>query len=245
MHTVTPHASRPFLRTAALVLSGIGFLGFAACSKEEKKPAATAAGAYTTDEKQFSYIVGYEYGVRMHAGAGPYLDLEALQAGVAEGVAGTPAKVSEADSRKALEAVTQKIRAVAEERGKQQLAAGNEFLAKNKARKGVTTTASGLQYEVLKAGSGAKPKSTSTVVVSYHGTLTDGTVFDSSVERGQTAEFPVTGVIPGWTEALQLMPLGSKWKLYIPANLAYGPTARGKIPGNSTLIFDVELKEIK
>ena len=115
----------------------------------------------------------------------------------------------------------------------------------NKDRTGVSVTDSGLQYEVLATGSGPKAQKTSTVTVHYHGTLIDGTMFDSSVDRGEPVEFPVTGVIPGWTEALQLMSVGDKWKLFVPANLAYGPAARPKIPGNSVLIFEVELLGIK
>ncbi|MGR3810484.1 FKBP-type peptidyl-prolyl cis-trans isomerase [Jiulongibacter sp. NS-SX5] len=121
---------------------------------------------------------------------------------------------------------------------------GEEFLTKNKAREGVMETASGLQYEVLTAGEGAKPQLSDKVKVHYHGTLIDGTVFDSSVERGSPTTFGLTQVIKGWTEALQLMPEGSKYRLYIPADLAYGPRGQGKIAPNSALIFDVELLEI-
>ena len=122
---------------------------------------------------------------------------------------------------------------------------GQEFLAANKKKPGVVTTASGLQYLVMKTGAGPKPALTDMVRVHYHGTLIDGKVFDSSVERGQPIELNVNGVIPGWTEALQLMPVGSKWKLFIPANLAYGDRQAGPMitPG-STLIFDVELLDI-
>jgi FKBP-type peptidyl-prolyl cis-trans isomerase len=122
---------------------------------------------------------------------------------------------------------------------------GNAFLEKNKARQGVTTTASGLQYEVITAGTGAMPLATDQVRVHYHGTLIDGKVFDSSVDRGEPVVFGVNQVIPGWTEALQLMPVGSKWKIYLPANLAYGDRgAGGDIGPNSVLIFEVELLEI-
>lgn len=124
--------------------------------------------------------------------------------------------------------------------------AGEEFLAKNKNNEGVVTTASGLQYKILVAGSGAKPKETDTVDCHYEGRLIDGTIFDSSYKRGQSAQFPVNGVIPGWVEALQLMPVGSKWQLYIPSELAYGEYGAGEtIEPNSTLIFDVELLAIK
>lgn len=123
---------------------------------------------------------------------------------------------------------------------------GEAFLAANKQKPGVVSLPSGLQYQVLKAGTGAKPTLNDTVKVHYHGTLIDGTVFDSSVDRGEPITLPVSGVIAGWTEALQLMPVGSKWKLFIPADLAYGDRNAGdKIKGGSTLIFDVELLGIE
>ena len=122
---------------------------------------------------------------------------------------------------------------------------GNAFLEKNKARAGVTTTESGLQYEVITAGTGALPVATDQVRVHYHGTLIDGKVFDSSVDRGEPVVFGVNQVIPGWTEALQLMSVGSKWKIYLPSNIAYGDRgAGGDIGPNSVLIFEVELLEI-
>lgn len=125
-------------------------------------------------------------------------------------------------------------------------AIGEKFLAENKTRKGVITTASGLQYEVITKGTGTNPKSTDKVTVHYTGKLIDGRKFDSSVDRGQPATFPVTGVIKGWVEALQLMPVGSKWKLYIPSELAYGANAAGGIiEPNSVLIFEVELLKIE
>lgn len=123
--------------------------------------------------------------------------------------------------------------------------AGEEFLQINKGREGVVELESGLQYQVLTAGKGAKPAATDTVKCHYHGTLINGVVFDSSVERGQPAEFGVSQVIPGWVEALQLMSVGSKWRLFIPSNLAYGERGAGDaIEPNSTLIFDVELLDI-
>lgn len=125
------------------------------------------------------------------------------------------------------------------------LAEGTKFLAENGKKPGMVTTASGLQYEVLQMGKGPKPAAEETVKVHYKGTLINGKQFDSSYDRGEPAEFPVNAVIPGWTEALQLMPVGSRWKLYIPSDLAYGPQGAGQdIPGNSTLIFEVELLDI-
>ena len=126
------------------------------------------------------------------------------------------------------------------------LKAGREFLAENAKRENVISLSSGLQYEILKEGSGEKPKATDKVKCHYHGTLLDGTVFDSSVQRGQPAIFGVNQVIQGWVEALQMMPVGSKWRLYIPSELAYGERGAGKdIEPNSTLIFDVELLGIE
>jgi FKBP-type peptidyl-prolyl cis-trans isomerase FklB len=123
---------------------------------------------------------------------------------------------------------------------------GEKFLAENKKRSGVVTTASGLQYEIVKAGDGPKPTANDKVKTHYHGTLIDGTVFDSSVSRGEPVTFPVGGVIPGWVEALQLMPVGSKWKLYIPQNLAYGQRGAGeKIKPYTALVFEVELISIE
>ena len=123
--------------------------------------------------------------------------------------------------------------------------AGEAFLAANSKQAGVITTASGLQYKVIKSGTGASPKASDTVKVNYEGKLIDGTIFDSSIQRGEPASFPVNAVIAGWTEALQLMKVGDKWQLFIPANLAYGPQSPSPaIPPNSTLIFEVELLDI-
>jgi FKBP-type peptidyl-prolyl cis-trans isomerase len=122
---------------------------------------------------------------------------------------------------------------------------GDAFLEENGKKEGVITTESGLQYEVITKGDGPMPDETSTVSVFYEGTLLDGTVFDSSYETGDTVSFSVNGVIPGWTEGLQLMPVGSTYKFYVPSNLAYGSRGQGPIPANSTLIFKVELLEVK
>ena len=132
-----------------------------------------------------------------------------------------------------------------EREAQKSLEEGNAFLEKNKAREGVTTTASGLQYEVLTAGTGPLPTATDQVRVHYHGTLIDGKVFDSSVDRGEPVVFGVGQVIPGWTEALQLMPVGSKWKIYLPSEIAYGAQGAGSDIGpNAVIIFEVELLEI-
>lgn len=128
------------------------------------------------------------------------------------------------------------------EKAEKAIAEGQQFLQENAQKEGVTVTESGLQYEILKEGEGEKPKLTDKVTTHYHGTLVSGEVFDSSVDRGEPASFPVNGVIPGWVEALQLMPVGSKWKLAVPSNLAYGERGAGQMIGpNTTLIFEVEL----
>ncbi len=132
----------------------------------------------------------------------------------------------------------------AAKQGSTNLKAGEKFLAENKTKPGVVSLPSGLQYSIVKEGNGPKPAATDKVKVHYHGTLIDGTVFDSSVERGQPIELGVSQVIQGWIEGLQLMPVGSKWKLFIPSNLAYGPQGPPSIGPNQTLIFDVELLEI-
>ncbi len=132
-----------------------------------------------------------------------------------------------------------------QEKANKNLAEGQKFLEENKKKPGVVTLPSGLQYEVIKEGDGPKPNATDKVTTHYHGTLIDGTVFDSSVERGQPATFPVNGVIQGWVEALQLMKVGSKWRLFVPSNLAYGERGAGESIGpNTTLIFEVELLSI-
>lgn len=149
------------------------------------------------------------------------------------------------DAAAANEIVRGYFQKATEEVGQKSLEEGNAFLEENKAKEGVVTTESGLQYEVLKEGDGAKPTAEDQVKVHYHGTLIDGTVFDSSVDRGQPATFVVGKVIPGWTEALQLMSVGSKYKLFIPSELAYGERgSQGAIGPNSVLMFDVELLEI-
>jgi FKBP-type peptidyl-prolyl cis-trans isomerase FklB len=122
---------------------------------------------------------------------------------------------------------------------------GKKFMAANASKPGVKTTASGIQYEVLKDAQGPRPKATDTVVVNYVGTLLNGTEFDNSIKRGEPIEFPLNGVIRGWTEGLQLMPVGSKYKFYIPYNLGYGLNGNGPIPGGATLVFEVELLKIK
>ncbi len=177
------------------------------------------------------------------------VDAKALAAGLTDALAGKPA-LTEAEMREALDNLRKDLMARAETKqkavGEKNAKEGEAFLAANAKKEGVKTLPSGLQYKVIKSGAGKSPKATDTVKVHYHGTLIDGTVFDSSVERGQPTTFAVNQVIPGWTEALQLMKEGDKWQVYIPSKLAYGERgAGGKIGPNSTLIFDVELLSIE
>lgn len=162
---------------------------------------------------------------------------------------GAAPRISQEDAEKIMKEFQENMMKKKEEEAKKlsegNKAAGEKFLAENKTKEGVQTTASGLQYKIITAGNGVKPKATDTVKVHYTGKLLDGKVFDSSVQRGEPVEFPVSGVIPGWVEALQLMPQGSKWELYIPSDLAYKDVAQGPIPPASTLIFEVELLEVK
>lgn len=142
--------------------------------------------------------------------------------------------------------IADKLFQIKSDKAEKNLKEGIEFLEQNKLKPGVVTLESGLQYEIIVTGDGQKPRATDTVTCHYHGSLINGTVFDSSVQRGQSASFPLNRVISGWTEALQLMPVGSKWKLFLPPNLAYGEQQAGSHIGpNSTLIFEVELLGIK
>ena len=197
--------------------------------------------SFETVDQRVSYGIAMNMGRNIAQQGGVEIDLAAFVVGLQDGLGGAKSRVAEKDLRAAFETAQERMEAVAAAGAAKQAEAGNRFLADNKARKGVVTTASGLQYEVLTEGKGAKPNPDQSVEVHYHGTLIDGTVFDSSVQRGETISFPVTGVIKGWVEALQLMPVGSKWKLTIPSDLAYGNRAQGSIPAGSVLVFEVEL----
>jgi FKBP-type peptidyl-prolyl cis-trans isomerase FklB len=176
------------------------------------------------------------------------VDPKALAAGITDALAGKTV-LTEAEMKTVLNDFRKDLMAKMEAKqkvsGEKNVKEGEAFLAANGKKEGVKTTSSGLQYKVLKSGTGATPKPTDSVKVHYHGTLLDGTVFDSSVDRGDPVTFGVGDVIPGWTEALQLMKVGDKWQLFIPSKLAYGDKSAGpKITPNSTLIFDVELLAI-
>jgi FKBP-type peptidyl-prolyl cis-trans isomerase FklB len=196
-----------------------------------------------------SYSIGYDIGETFKKQK-IELNMDALVAGLKEAIAGKEATLSKEDRDKTLQAfqkeMMEKQVAASKEAAEKNKAEGEKFLEENKKKDGVKTTASGLQYKVLKEGSGPSPKETDTVVTNYRGTLIDGTEFDSSYKRNEPASFPVNRVIKGWTEALQLMKPGSKYQLFIPSSLAYGERGAGQLIGpNATLIFDVELLSIK
>ncbi len=198
---------------------------------------------------RISYALGLSMGNNFKGSGIETLNISDFADGVAAVYEGTKPKMSYDEAKleiqKFFQAMETKQQEAAKEMAKVNQAAGEAFLAENGKRPEIITTASGLQYEVLAEGNGAKPAASDQVVVHYTGKLIDGTVFDSSVERGQPATFGVTQVIPGWVEALQLMKAGSKWRLYIPSDLAYGPNgAGGAIGPNATLIFDVELLQV-
>jgi FKBP-type peptidyl-prolyl cis-trans isomerase FkpA len=228
-----------FLRnslTAAAIVAALGTAG------------TTFAQELKTEKDKVSYMVGMDVGKGL-ASIKDEIDMAVVIQALNASVKGDKTALTQEEALKVRQDFMTKLQAkrAAEEKAKAETnkKAGDEFLAKNKGKKGVTTTASGLQYEVVKAGTGPKPKDTDTVQVHYTGTLLDGTKFDSSVDRGQPAQFALNAVIPGWTEALALMPVGSKYTLWIPSNLAYGDRGTpGPIGPNATLKFDVELLEI-
>lgn len=205
--------------------------------------------ALDTEKDRLSYSIGMDIGNNLKRQSID-VDADILSQGIKDTLKGEKQLLTEEEFRSTMENFKNnmiakqqaQMKEVAENNKKE----GEAFLAANKEKEGVVVTPSGLQYKVLKEGDGDMPKATDTVTVNYKGTLIDGTEFDSSYSRGQPATFPVNGVIPGWTEALQLMKTGAKWQLFIPSDLAYGERgAGGKIGPNSTLVFDVELISIK
>lgn len=196
----------------------------------------------TTEMEKVSYSLGVNVAKSVQAQGLESIDAPAIAKAFKDVFEGNDLDISEEESNLVLQDYFTKLNNKAQEAN---IGTGMKFLEENAKKEGVVTTATGLQYTIIAKGDGVQPKETDNVTVHYHGTLLDGTVFDSSVERGQPASFPVNGVIPGWVEALQLMNVGSKYKLFIPSNLAYGERgAGGAIGPNATLIFEVELISI-
>jgi FKBP-type peptidyl-prolyl cis-trans isomerase FklB len=240
---------RTLLTVSLLALAAV--TGFTVGRAQEPKAKAAAPGQpqLNTVEEQASYAIGLDIGKSFLRDKLP-LNPDLVARGLMDGLRQAQPLLTEEQIQACMTKFSQLQQArQAEETktvGDKSLQAGQAFLTANKAKQGVQATQTGLQYQVLKAGNGASPKATDVVRVHYHGTLTDGSVFDSSVERNEPAEFPVNRVIPGWTEALQKMKVGDKWRLTIPSDLAYGPrgTPGGPIPPNAVLIFEVELLDI-
>lgn len=234
-----------------LTLIAVALLTLSACNKEQK---AEPAPVLDTEQAKQAYSLGVSAGRYLQSTVDEYskisvdLNAQLILRGVQDGIAGK-SEVSEEDIQKLLTALDETYRTeqtkLAEAAAASAKAAGVAFLADNAKKEGVTVTESGLQYEVIQSADGAKPAATDTVKVHYTGTLTDGTVFDSSVERGEPIEFPLNRVIPGWTEGVQLMSVGSKYRFTIPSELAYGERDMGTIPPNSVLVFEVELLDVK
>jgi len=214
-------------------------------SSPASTPAAqNPASPLKTQKDKLSYAIGMQVGGSI-ARQGIDVDQNTLMMGLKDAIAGKPI-MTEEDVRATMMQLQADMQAKQKEAAENNKKEGEAFLASNKTQQGVVTLPSGLQYKILKEGTGPKPTTTDSVVCNYRGTFINGKEFDSSYKHGQPATFPVTGVIKGWTEALQLMPVGSKWQLFIPSDLAYGERGYGgDIPGNSTLIFEIELLSIQ
>ena len=224
-----------------LAFLAVGFLAANVCAEE--------APALKTQKEKVSYSVGVDV-AKSFAKMGMDLDLDVFFKGLKDGFSGKKLLMTDDEMHATMTALQNDLMKK-QSQGKQSAAeenkkAGEAFLAENKKKEGVVTLPSGLQYKILKAAKGKKPTDADTVECHYRGTLIDGTEFDSSYSRGKPAIFPVAGVIPGWTEALKLMPVGSKWQLFVPSKLAYSEHGAGADIGpNATLIFEVELLGIK
>ena len=236
---------KTLMKPAAAVLAVVAL---SACQQQNSGEVAEAELTLETPNQRLSYGVALGLGRNM-ANDGMQVDVDAFAAGLSDAMTGAPQRLSDEEIQAEMIAFQERMNAEMEANSKAladaNAAAGTAFLQENGAREGVTTTESGLQYEVLEAGDGAMPGPADSVQVHYRGTLIDGTEFDSSYARGEPVTFGVNQVISGWTEALQLMQVGSKYKLFIPSDLAYGAGGAGdRIGPNSTLVFEVELLDI-
>ena len=220
-------------KTLALGMIGLMTLVLSACDKPNLKET----------KGQYSYAVGYQIARNMKS-QGVEVDVKSFSAAVKDAMAGKDPQMTEDEMRDAMRAMAEGRQESRAKEATENLAKSEKFLEENKGKDGVKVTDSGLQYKVVKEGDGKKPKDSDIVEVHYKGTLIDGTEFDSSYSRNAPAQFPVKAVIPGWTEALKMMKVGSKYELYIPPGLAYGDQGNPSIPGNSALVFEVELLDI-
>lgn len=231
-----PHLQSDFMKNFVIIALALSLVPFV--FGEDKPPQLK-----DTKDKA-SYSLGLNVGFTFKR-QNVDLNTDAFVAGFKDSLSGKKPLLTEQEVRDVMMTFQKDMDAKQQAMAQKNAGESEKFLADNKTKDGVKTTASGLQYKVLKEGNGAQPKFTDNVTVNYRGTLLDGTEFDSSYKRGEPANFPVNGVIRGWTEALQLMKVGSKYQLFIPPNLAYGEQGRPGIPPSSTLIFEVELMDMK
>lgn len=220
------------IKTTMVTAFALGLIGLTACEKK-----------LNNDKARGSYAVGQQIGQNLKTQNIDF-DPDVLAMSMKDAKDGKPSRLKPEEIQEALKKLQDGINKKQQEEADKNLADGKKFLETNKAKEGVKTTATGLQYTVVTEGNGKAPTEKDTVKAHYKGTLIDGKQFDSSYDRNQPAEFPVSGVIKGWTEALQMMKVGGKLKLFIPPELAYGPTPRPGIPANSVLVFDVELLDV-
>jgi FKBP-type peptidyl-prolyl cis-trans isomerase FklB len=236
------------MKIATLATLGIGLM-IGASMALGQNPSTKADSDLKTMDQKAAYAIGLNMGKQMKK-QGVTLDADLISRGLKDGLADKPG-MTDQQCEEVLTAFGQQMmakqQAAATGQAAENLKAGQAFLARNKTQPGVQTLPSGLQFKVIKEGTGKTPKPSDTVVAHYEGTLIDGTIFDSSIKRGEPAEFPVGGVIKGWTEILQKMKVGAKYKVFIPSELAYGANPRpgGPIKPNDTLIFDIELLDVK
>jgi len=233
--------------TTSVILSALLLVTFSACN--DATGAKQTAKTLTTEKEKAGYAIGVQIGKQV-VPTKDMIDTDTLMMGLQDALAGSDVKMTDEE----MQATMQEFGKKAQEKAMAEMTKkfeankkdGEAFLAANAKKEGVVTLPSGLQYRIVKAGTGKTPTSTDTVETNYEGRLIDGKVFDSSYQRGQSVSFPVNGVIAGWTEALQLMKEGSKWELFIPSDLAYGTKGAGQaITPNSTLIFKIELLKVK
>jgi FKBP-type peptidyl-prolyl cis-trans isomerase FklB len=246
------------LIAAALLLAGNAPARQSAAMPAKQSPPASGAkaapagqnsAALSTEKQKESYALGMNIARGLQKQSVP-LDMSALVRGITDSLSSGKTLLTDDEAVAELKQLQAEVNAKQQQAQKQaaeeNMKEGEAFLTANKSKDGVVTLPSGLQYKIEKEGTGPKPKASDTVVCNYRGTFINGTEFDSSYKRGQPATFPVGGVIKGWTEALQMMPVGSKWELFIPSDLAYGPRGAGGVIGpNATLIFEVELLSIQ
>jgi FKBP-type peptidyl-prolyl cis-trans isomerase len=236
------------MRKIALVATSLVFTALASCPQQKAVEVSGDPATWTQPQK-VGYVLGRNLGDNVKSQGGD-VDKDYLMAAINDALAGKPSPVTPEMTRQVMmdfqKSMMEKRQATMKAEGEKNLAEGQKFLEENKTKEGIKVTASGLQYKVLTAGDGKTPTLEDTVTCNYRGTLVNGTEFDSSYKRNTPTRFPVRGVIKGWTEALQLMKVGDKWQLFIPADLAYGPMGHPPvIPPQSTLIFEIELVGIE